>query len=658
MPGTSQQIVPIGQCFDYAIQLAKEHLKANDIVIGHGILSTQWDRPFWHAWVEDGERVFDWQRKDHMPDGMPMETFNDFYTKHFVRYYTPEQVLVEALRHGHKGPWVPDWEEMVEEERKRWEKPSKNPKPYRLADDPEWVGWLEERHDKMERRLGRFKVRAQLGLERKLLKFGPGHVLLPAHGDPNAQDLLKHGEFFMNASSMTPLMERHLSERREDVVSLREPQQDGTAGRPYMVDVRVVGEAPFDTHGDAARRWSEDQEKHTLWTGYAYWDGLWRQHSWVTDDEDGFIYDTAPAPGAYYGLGLTDTEAKRFLRQFGEPHVLELNPPRCALCGGPWHPATGFFVGHPQEHPVCGRCFTMEIIPTIKKQMERDIRVSTRLKKLALEERRRAKTEGRKPRFFTPRLPFYDYVPPPDDAEENQGHLQSVGEIAEQGFGFLEDYYPESASGELLKECPEEDRAYARDVVWCGRKGEMLRVGPDYLQHIWGNIFDPNKLAAVVTGVQQAPERIGFYAPVATVSKIDLTSVKESIEYDVDEGLDRPYTTGDEELDKYLVDPDEVLDTYAASWDYEEEEDDPDYKAARQNAKEEIERRLVEAVAHNEGDLGQWEVTVRNGNHRAFGALIAGEPYIFVWLDDNQLQELRHGTWPEPDASELREMLV
>lgn len=78
------------------------------------------------------------------------------------------------------------------------------------------------------------------------------------------------------------------------------------------------------------------------------------------------------------------------------------NPTRCAMCGGPWHQATGMMVGHPSEFPVCGRCM-VDVMATIKGSMEREIRVSTR----AREEWKATPKADRGPR---PWVSFYEHA--------------------------------------------------------------------------------------------------------------------------------------------------------------------------------------------------------------------------------------------------------
>lgn len=209
----------------------------------------------------------------------------------------------------------------------------------------------------------------------------------------------------------------------------------------------------------------------------------------------------------------------------------------------------------------------------------------------------------------------------------NPSDIEWLSMLAKEGEGDLDEYYPKTATGTLKPSDP----YYGRNIIWDGISGRMLRVYPSNVQAIEGNIFDKDKLAAIVSGIDQAYDRLVFTAPYGDVGAIDLINIKESIKYEEED----PYTTGDEELDRYL----------AEGNDYIEEEhgvdpDDPDEAEEFAEIKAELDDSLQEAVDNNEGDLGDFWVQIRDGNHRAFGAFAAGEPYIYMIVMDNTIQDL------------------
>jgi len=237
---------------------------------------------------------------------------------------------------------------------------------------------------------------------------------------------------------------------------------------------------------------------------------------------------------------------------------------------------------------------------------------------------------------------------------KNPGDIERIEQLAEEGSGRFEDYYELSAAGEMEASEP----YYGRNVVWDGIGGRMIRVYPGYAEAIDGNIFDPDKLAAVRDGIKDAADSVVFVAPYGTVTVVGLQDVKESIEYENDYP-DHVLTTGDEDLDLWLVDPDEFLSqegydpadlneyvadkgAYLEFWS-----DDPEDRLEKAEEMEaalvlsqEMNRKLEEAVDANDGDLGQFIFSIRDGNHRAFGSFLAGEPYIWMILEDNQFQDL------------------
>jgi len=213
--------------------------------------------------------------------------------------------------------------------------------------------------------------------------------------------------------------------------------------------------------------------------------------------------------------------------------------------------------------------------------------------------------------------------------------------LAEQGSGFCEDFYPVSAEGD---ESPLLDNGYdvyyGRNVLWLGSEGEMFKAEPRYIEPIDGNIFDEDKLAAVVDCVTNAPGRVPFVAPIADVHVITPTDIKESFEYQPDD----PWTTGDDELDEWIKDPEEFIDENLDCEDYDSPEE---WREAIDELTKDMNGQVAEAVRQREGDLGSFRVQIRDGNHRAFGALAAGEPYVYVWLIDWVIQDIKEALRPE-----------
>jgi hypothetical protein len=219
-----------------------------------------------------------------------------------------------------------------------------------------------------------------------------------------------------------------------------------------------------------------------------------------------------------------------------------------------------------------------------------------------------------------------------DDEMNDAERLESMIEGVESSLEEFEDYFPETAKGEYSVR--RRDLYTGVNVRWDGYEGRMIRVTPDEAVQMDQNIFDPYKLAAVVYAVEHHPEKLTFIAPYGSVTKIGLEDIRESIQY----GDEDPLTTGDEVLDEYLADPEEALALY-----------DGDERLELQN---ELEEGLRDVVALEEGNIGDIRVQIRDGNHRAFGALIGGEPYIWVIVSDNQMQDIEEGLYPE-----IRELL-
>lgn len=197
--------------------------------------------------------------------------------------------------------------------------------------------------------------------------------------------------------------------------------------------------------------------------------------------------------------------------------------------------------------------------------------------------------------------------------------------------GEMSEYYPKTAKHEM-----EEYQGWVLmegdGVAWLVEPGEAVWIDSRYLRPISGNIFDADKLAAIAGTIQKGGgnQRYVFMAPYGQVQRIGPSEVAESIRYTEDDP-GRPFTTGDEDLDAWLADPEQWLADNG--WD-----DD-----SRAELQAEKEAELQEAVRKNRGDLGQWTATIRDGNHRAFGAALGGEEAVAVRLYDNDVQDLKEG---------------
>ncbi len=237
-------------------------------------------------------------------------------------------------------------------------------------------------------------------------------------------------------------------------------------------------------------------------------------------------------------------------------------------------------------------------------------------------------------------------------ADPRPSILDELEALAADGDGAdLGEFYEATAEGDDT-----EDPQYlcrGRNVWWNGTEGHMMKVPARDLVPIEGNIFYPEKLAAVAQAVRRARRPLVFDAPYGHPSLIDRDRIQESIQYARDgDPLVPVYSTGDEDLDEYLLDPKDTLGKFGkpGSKRYEKA------KAEREEAIEDARRRGL-------GDFGRLGVQVRDGNHRAFGAVLGGESHVWILLDNNAWQDF-HDThspgseWREAWRAAIRKILV
>jgi hypothetical protein len=170
--------------------------------------------------------------------------------------------------------------------------------------------------------------------------------------------------------------------------------------------------------------------------------------------------------------------------------------------------------------------------------------------------------------------------------------------------------------------------------VWLDdRGGAVERISPARLRATQGNIFSDDKLATFAAMIRDRKITHAYIPTVYSVGMVDLADVmesqrlrKEDLSYD---GLTRPYTTDDPDLDAYLADPDEYVRLNVM------DDDNPDEVS---DLITDMKDRARRAEAEGWGDVGTRVGQLYAGNHRAFAALLSGEPEIWVRVMEQPTQ--------------------
>lgn len=236
---------------------------------------------------------------------------------------------------------------------------------------------------------------------------------------------------------------------------------------------------------------------------------------------------------------------------------------------------------------------------------------------------------------------------------------------------------------ELPDDIKQQSHEYrGRGVIWYGDPHQMIVVSKDNIEGMWGNMYDSEKLQYVEDLIRNSDEYVELECSYAMGSVYDFQDVLEeqtsfvSDNFNVDyDGKETPASIGDEELDNYIgvdeIDDSEILNWI--SWDdidlYRLLNDNrfflvkgktvkqlnEDVKQLRIKNREEIgedltkvdfefikefinvETRIKNAVDNQDGDIGVFSVQLRDGHHRVMGAIAAGEQYVCVNLDKDDI---------------------
>jgi len=248
----------------------------------------------------------------------------------------------------------------------------------------------------------------------------------------------------------------------------------------------------------------------------------------------------------------------------------------------------------------------------------------------------------------------------------------NIGEIINEevrNFVMEEEYFSPKLSADAKRNSK---KFVGKNVIWYGNPDQMIVVPAENVHGMWGNIYDPQKLEYVKDLIINSEEPVEFECSYGIGDIVELIDIKEHQEsaqgdsFEIDyEGHNRPYSTGDVELDKYIgteymcdqdftymvtSDPN-VLDFFekhkydlingketveSLEKEFNSLKPDEDEYAAFEEFIN-LEENLVEAFKNKTGDIGKFEVQLRDGHHRVMGAIDAGEDYICVNLEKDQI---------------------
>ena len=143
--------------------------------------------------------------------------------------------------------------------------------------------------------------------------------------------------------------------------------------------------------------------------------------------------------------------------------------------------------------------------------------------------------------------------------------------IKEEVINYLqeEDYFDTTLPDDIKKFS---NQYFGRGVIWYGDADQMIYVHKDFVDGMWGNIYDPDKLKYVEDMIRHSDDYVEFECSYAHGGVSNFTDILEEQKAVVDdrfitdyEGQDKPASIGDEDLDNYIGN-DGLDDTDLLAW--------------------------------------------------------------------------------------------
>jgi hypothetical protein len=256
-------------------------------------------------------------------------------------------------------------------------------------------------------------------------------------------------------------------------------------------------------------------------------------------------------------------------------------------------------------------------------------------------------------------------------------------EAIQDGYTLLEGEYYNSTIDDVAKKSSNE--YVGKNVKWYGDHEKMIVIHKDYVDDLWGNIFDQDKIDSLVNMINESEDYIEIECSYGFGDVVDLSEIAEHQEaensgrFGTDyDGHSKPYSLGDDDLDMYLTEdgvegvleyissiyeseivdvlneikysisdggnPEEVFKKAlhklitVSDLDINDEDDAEDITELKDDFAEsfkefiETETELKNAIDSKSGDLGDFRVQLRDGHHRVHAAIESGEEYICLNL--------------------------
>ena len=161
---------------------------------------------------------------------------------------------------------------------------------------------------------------------------------------------------------------------------------------------------------------------------------------------------------------------------------------------------------------------------------------------------------------------------------------------------WVDEVEPHSESFEQPQEWYDEQLYAGRWVTWKGQPGVMMKIDADMVVATPDNPFDWGHLAFIKRAIETSRDNVLLEAPAGRIHVVDAAHVAESQQIYEDGHIEEMGMT--------------------RPWD--------------------------------EDDIGRHYFFPLDGNHRAFAAIYAGEPYIWVYVGENYREDVSEhlaGLW-------------